>query len=45
MAETWVKGPVAAKDGRWAPGELGAVVPALVARARGNSDMSGATRG
>lgn len=44
VAEPWVKGPTATKEGRWKPGELGAVVPGLVAGARGNSDMSGATR-
>ncbi len=44
VAETWVKGPTATKDGRWQPGELGAVIPGLVAAARGNSDMSGTTR-
>ena len=44
VAEPWVKGPVATKDGRWDPSELTDVVPGLVARARGNSDMGGKTR-
>ncbi len=44
VAEPWVKGPVASKDGRWDPAELTDVVPGLVARARGNSDMGGKTR-
>lgn len=44
VAEPWVKGPVATKDGRWDPAELTDVVPGLVARARGNSDMGGAPR-
>ena len=44
VAEPWVKGPVATKDGRWDPAELTDVVPGLVARARGNSDMGGNPR-
>jgi NAD(P)-dependent dehydrogenase (short-subunit alcohol dehydrogenase family) len=44
VAETWVKGPVATKQGRWQPAELTDVVPGLVERARGNSDMFGNTR-
>ena len=44
VAEPWVKGPVATKEGRWDPSELTAVVPGLVARARGNSDMGGNPR-
>ena len=44
VAEPWVKGPVANKDGRWDPAELTDVVPGLVARARGNSDMGGNAR-
>ena len=44
VAEPWVKGPVATKDGRWDPAELADVVPGLVARARGNSDMGGNPR-
>lgn len=44
VAEPWVKGPVASRDQRWAPSDLGAVVPDLVARARANSDMAGNPR-
>ena len=45
VAEPWVKGPTATKDGgRWDPAELGSVVPDMVARARGNSDMFGNPR-
>lgn len=45
VAEPWVKGPTAAKEsGGWAPAELGAVVPGLVADARGASDMFGNPR-
>ena len=44
VAEPWVKGPAASKDGRWDPAELTDVVPGLVARARGNSDMGGNPR-
>ena len=44
VAEPWVKGPTATKDGRWAPAELNEVVPGLVARARPNSDMAGNPR-
>ena len=40
VAEPWIKGPTATKyGGRWDPAELTAVVPGLVADARGNSDM------
>lgn len=44
VAETWVKGPVLTKSGRWSPRELGALVPELVSTARANSDMAGNTR-
>lgn len=44
VAETWVAGPSAEKLDRWDPVELGAVVPALVAKARPNSDGSGTPR-
>ncbi|MFM9135188.1 MAG: SDR family oxidoreductase [bacterium] len=44
VAEPWVKGPTATKDGRWDPAELTAVVPGLVSRARPNSDMAGNPR-
>jgi NAD(P)-dependent dehydrogenase (short-subunit alcohol dehydrogenase family) len=41
VAEGWVEGPVADKDGRWDPAELGEVIPDLVARAAPNADMRG----
>jgi NAD(P)-dependent dehydrogenase (short-subunit alcohol dehydrogenase family) len=41
VAEGWVAGPAAKKDGRWDPAELGAVVPDLVAKAASNADMWG----
>ena len=44
VAETWVKGPVITKSGRWEPSELGALVPELTKQARANSDMMGNTR-
>lgn len=45
VAEPWIKGPTATKDGgRWDPAELTQVVPGLVADARGNSDMFGHPR-
>ncbi|MGC9667617.1 SDR family oxidoreductase [Planosporangium sp. 12N6] len=44
VAETWVKGPTVARDGRWEATELGAVLPDLVARARKNSQINGAPR-
>lgn len=44
VAETWVKGPVITKSGRWEPGELGALIPDLTAQARPNSDMMGNPR-
>src|SRR5918912_1380230 len=43
VAEGWVAGPAEDKGARWEPGELGEVVPRLVAAARRNSDTSGAT--
>jgi NAD(P)-dependent dehydrogenase (short-subunit alcohol dehydrogenase family) len=45
VAETWVKGPRAVKDGRWDASELGDVVPDLVAAARPNSTIVGEPRG
>lgn len=45
VAEPWVKGPTATNDKRWNPADLTAVIPSLVAQARGNSDMSGVPRG
>lgn len=45
VAEPWVAGPYADKvTSRWDAAELGSVVPDLVAKARGNSDMTGRTR-
>jgi NAD(P)-dependent dehydrogenase (short-subunit alcohol dehydrogenase family) len=44
VAETWVKGPVITKSGRWEPAELGALVPGLTNQARQNSDMMGNPR-
>ena len=44
VAETWVKGPVITKDGRWNPAELSERIPALVGQARTNSDMMGNPR-
>jgi len=43
VAEGWVAGPAEDKGARWEAGELGEVVPRLVAEARANSDTSGAT--
>src|SRR4051812_41591963 len=43
VAEGWVAGPAEDKGARWEPGELGEVIPRLVAGARANSDTSGAT--
>src|SRR3954468_19969720 len=43
VAEGWVAGPAEDKGARWDAGELGEVVPRLVAEARANSDTSGAT--
>ncbi len=41
VAEGWVAGPAEDKGARWQPGELGEVIPRLVAAARPNSDTSG----
>jgi NAD(P)-dependent dehydrogenase (short-subunit alcohol dehydrogenase family) len=41
VAEGWVKGPEATKDGQWDPVELGELLPDMVAKARRNSEMSG----
>ena len=43
VAEGWVAGPAEDKGARWEAGELGEVIPRLVADARANSDTSGAT--
>jgi NAD(P)-dependent dehydrogenase (short-subunit alcohol dehydrogenase family) len=45
VAETWIKGPTAVKqNGRWEVDELDDLLPALVAKARPNSTISGETR-
>jgi len=44
VAETWVKGPRAVKQGRWETAELDDVIPDLVARARTNTRMDGTPR-
>jgi NAD(P)-dependent dehydrogenase (short-subunit alcohol dehydrogenase family) len=41
VAEGWVNGPSVSRDGMWEPGELGEVIPDLVAKAALNADMSG----
>jgi NAD(P)-dependent dehydrogenase (short-subunit alcohol dehydrogenase family) len=43
VAEGWVAGPAEDKGARWDAGELGEVIPRLVAAARPNSDTSGST--
>jgi NAD(P)-dependent dehydrogenase (short-subunit alcohol dehydrogenase family) len=43
VAEGWVAGPGEDKGARWEPGELGEVIPRLVAQARPNSDTAGMT--
>jgi NAD(P)-dependent dehydrogenase (short-subunit alcohol dehydrogenase family) len=42
VAESWSYGPSIDRDERWAPGELGEVLPQLVSEAAPNADMSGA---
>ncbi|HWB66772.1 MAG TPA: SDR family oxidoreductase [Mycobacteriales bacterium] len=42
VAEGWAYGPSIQRDERWTPGELGEVVPGLVAEAAPNAGMSGA---
>jgi NAD(P)-dependent dehydrogenase (short-subunit alcohol dehydrogenase family) len=43
VAEGWVAGPAEDKGARWEPGELGEVIPRLVAQARANSNTAGLT--
>ena len=43
VAEGWVAGPAEDKGARWEPGELGEVIPRLVAEARPNSNTGGQT--
>jgi NAD(P)-dependent dehydrogenase (short-subunit alcohol dehydrogenase family) len=45
VAEGWVEGPAADKEGRWDPAELGEIIPDLVARAAPNADMRGLRTG
>jgi NAD(P)-dependent dehydrogenase (short-subunit alcohol dehydrogenase family) len=44
VAEPWVKGPTITSTEPWDPSAFTDTIPALVASARGNSDMSGRTR-
>jgi NAD(P)-dependent dehydrogenase (short-subunit alcohol dehydrogenase family) len=41
VTEGWVNGPTVERDGYWTPGELGEVIPDLVAEAEQNADMMG----
>jgi NAD(P)-dependent dehydrogenase (short-subunit alcohol dehydrogenase family) len=41
VAEGWVYGPAIEREERWTPGELGELVPQLVAEAAANSTMAG----
>ena len=41
VAEAWRLGPEAVKEGGWDAAELGSVIPALVAKAAPNVDMTG----
>ena len=41
VAEGWVEGPSADKDDRWEVGEIGDVLPGLVAKAAPNANMMG----
>lgn len=41
VAEGWRAGPSVDRDSRWEPGQLGEVIPDLVARAAGNAAMNG----
>lgn len=44
VAETWVAGPSEERFSKWSSGELGEVIPKLVASARPNSDGAGQPR-
>ncbi|WP_045875535.1 SDR family oxidoreductase [Pseudofrankia sp. DC12] len=44
VAEGWVNGPSVDRQGKWEPGELGEVIPGLVAKAATNADMQGNRR-
>ncbi|MEW1932692.1 SDR family oxidoreductase [Rhodococcus sp. NPDC079359] len=41
VAEGWKSGPEMDKGAKWAPGELGEVIPRLVSEAAGNAAMNG----
>lgn len=41
VAEGWAMGPEVEKGARWAPAELGSIIPDLVAKARPNAEMNG----
>ena len=41
VAEGWVNGPSVDRAGKWEPGELGEVIPELVAKAAPNADIFG----
>ncbi|MBL7501153.1 SDR family oxidoreductase [Frankia sp. CNm7] len=41
VAEGWVNGPSVDRQGKWEPGELGEVIPDLVAKAAPNATMLG----
>jgi NAD(P)-dependent dehydrogenase (short-subunit alcohol dehydrogenase family) len=41
VLEGWVNGPHVHRDGRWAPGELGEIIPHLVRQAAPNATMEG----
>jgi NAD(P)-dependent dehydrogenase (short-subunit alcohol dehydrogenase family) len=41
VAEGWVYGPTADREERWLPGELGEIIPKLVADAAPNATMAG----
>ncbi|WP_068146287.1 SDR family oxidoreductase [Rhodococcoides corynebacterioides] len=41
VAEGWRAGPTVDRGGRWNPGELGSVIPGLVAEAAPNAGMNG----
>ncbi|MDT3438001.1 MULTISPECIES: SDR family oxidoreductase [unclassified Pseudofrankia] len=41
VTEGWVNGPSVNREGKWEPGELGEVIPDLVAKAAANADMLG----
>jgi NAD(P)-dependent dehydrogenase (short-subunit alcohol dehydrogenase family) len=44
VAEGWVAGPEVNRESTWQAGELGEVIPSLLAQARANSDSAGKPR-